>query len=174
LEQQTDLEEEVATLIAEAVNLEKPVAELDPDMPLFGDGLGLDSIDVLEIALAVSRKYGFQLRSDDSANRRIFGSLRSLSAHIAQVPHALTAKPMSEYRRLLAIGLFCAYPLLNHVAAVYGEPRWAALGVALVAWGLTAGWLSAVSSVLVAAGTSRRRAVAWPAFSRLLLYTPPW
>jgi len=84
LTQQTALEEEVATLIAEAVNLERPVAEIDPDVPLFGDGLGLDSIDVLEIALAVSKKYGFQLRSDDPANRRIFGSVRSLSAHIAQ------------------------------------------------------------------------------------------
>jgi acyl carrier protein len=84
LEQQTELEVEVATLIAEAVNLDKPVAELDPNVPLFGEGLGLDSIDVLEIALAVSRKYGFQLRSDDPANRRIFASLRSLSAHIEQ------------------------------------------------------------------------------------------
>lgn len=84
LEQQTELEGEVAKLIAEAVNLDKPVAELDPNVPLFGEGLGLDSIDVLEIALAVSRKYGFQLRSDDPANRRIFASLRSLSAHIAQ------------------------------------------------------------------------------------------
>jgi len=84
LEQQTDLEGEVATLIAEAVNLEKPVAELDPDLPLFGEGLGLDSIDVLEIALAVSKKYGFQLRSDDPGNRRIFASLRSLTAHIAK------------------------------------------------------------------------------------------
>jgi acyl carrier protein len=84
LEQQTQLEGEVAQLIAEAVNLEKTAAELDPDVPLFGEGLGLDSIDVLEIALAVSRKYGFQLRSDDPANRSIFASLRSLSAHIAQ------------------------------------------------------------------------------------------
>ena len=84
MEQKTELEEEVAALIAEAVNLEKPAKELDPNIPLFGDGLGLDSIDVLEIALAVSKKYGFQLRSDDPANRRIFASLRSLSAHIAQ------------------------------------------------------------------------------------------
>jgi acyl carrier protein len=83
-EQQTELELEVAALLAEAVNLDKPAAELDPNMPLFGDGLGLDSIDVLEVALAVSKKYGFQLRSDDPVNRRIFASLRSLSAHIAQ------------------------------------------------------------------------------------------
>lgn len=84
MEQQTELEGEVATLIAEAVNLEKPAAELDPNVALFGDGLGLDSIDVLEIALAVSKQYGFQLRSDDPANRRIFATLRSLSAHIAE------------------------------------------------------------------------------------------
>ena len=83
-EQQTELELEVAALLAEAVNLDKPATELDPNMPLFGDGLGLDSIDVLEVALAVSKKYGFQLRSDDPVNRRIFASLRSLSAHIAQ------------------------------------------------------------------------------------------
>jgi len=81
---QTALEREVAALIAEAVNLEKSAAELDPAISLFGEGLGLDSIDVLEIALAVSKKYGFQLRSDDPANQRIFASLRSLSAHIAQ------------------------------------------------------------------------------------------
>ena len=84
MEQQSELEREVAQLIAEAVNLERPAAELDPEAPLFGEGLGLDSIDVLEIALAVSRKYGFQLRSDDPGNNRIFSSLRSLSAHIAE------------------------------------------------------------------------------------------
>ena len=84
LKPRTELEAEVAALIAEAVNLDKPAAELDPDMPLFGDGLGLDSIDVLEIALAVSKKYGFQLRSDDPANRRIFASVRSLAEHIAK------------------------------------------------------------------------------------------
>ena len=84
VEEQTELETEVAALIAEAVNLDKPARELDPNCPLFGEGLGLDSIDVLEIALAISKRYGFQLRSDDPANRRIFASVRSLSAHIAQ------------------------------------------------------------------------------------------
>ena len=84
LRQQNELEGEVAALIAEAVNLDTPATDLDPDCPLFGEGLGLDSIDVLEIALAVSRKYGFQLRSDDPANRSIFASVRSLAAHIAQ------------------------------------------------------------------------------------------
>jgi acyl carrier protein len=79
----TDLELEVATLIVEALNLEMAPSEIDPEAPLFGEGLGLDSIDILEVALVVSKKYGFQLRSDDSNNTRIFQSLRSLCQHIA-------------------------------------------------------------------------------------------
>ena len=80
----TDLERELAQLVIEAVNLDTPVDAIDPEARLFGEGLGLDSIDLLEVALAVSRRYGFQLRSDDADNGRIFSSLRSLSAHIAQ------------------------------------------------------------------------------------------
>ena len=77
------LEQEVAELIVEALNLEDIQAEdIEPEAPLFGDGLGLDSIDALEIALAISMKYGFQLRSDDSDNQLIFASLRALSGHI--------------------------------------------------------------------------------------------
>jgi acyl carrier protein len=78
-----DLEREVAGLIVEALNLELAPEEIDPEAPLFGEGLGLDSIDILEVALVVSKKYGFQLRSDDSNNTRIFQSLRSLCQHIA-------------------------------------------------------------------------------------------
>ncbi|TPG53566.1 acyl carrier protein [Roseomonas nepalensis] len=78
----TALEAEVAGLIVEALQLEVTPEEIDPEAPLFGEGLGLDSIDALEMALAVSRRYGFQLRSDDERNGRIFASLRSLSAHI--------------------------------------------------------------------------------------------
>ena len=78
------LEAEVAKLIVRTLTLKVDPAQIQPEEPLFGDGLGLDSIDVLEIALAVSKKYGFQLRSDDPANQRIFASLRSLSAHIAK------------------------------------------------------------------------------------------
>lgn len=74
---------EVAALIVEALNLEMGPEEIDPDAPLFGDGLGLDSIDVLEIALVISKRFGFQLRSDDADNARIFSSLRALTAHIA-------------------------------------------------------------------------------------------
>ena len=75
-------EAEVARLIVEALHLETPPEAIDPEAPLFGEGLGLDSIDALEIALAVSRRYGFQLRSDDERNHRIFASLRALAAHI--------------------------------------------------------------------------------------------
>lgn len=74
---------EVAALIVEALNLDMDAAEIEPDAPLFGDGLGLDSIDVLEIALVISKRYGFQLRSDNEDNVRIFASLRALTAHIA-------------------------------------------------------------------------------------------
>ena len=78
------LEHEVAGLIVGALNLEIAPDEIDPTAPLFGDGLGLDSIDILEVALVVSKTYGFQLRSDDSDNTRIFQSLRSLCEHIRQ------------------------------------------------------------------------------------------
>lgn len=79
------LEKEVAELIVTALNLEDvQAAGIDPDAPLFGDGLGLDSIDALEIALAISQRYGFQIRSDDSTNQQIFASLRALSGHIEQ------------------------------------------------------------------------------------------
>ena len=79
-----DLELELARLFVDALNLETPAAAIDPAAPLFGDGLGLDSIDILEVALEISQRYGFQLRSDDENNLRIFQSLRSLAAHVAQ------------------------------------------------------------------------------------------
>ena len=74
---------EVAELIVTALSLDMPPVDIAPDAPLFGEGLGLDSIDVLEIALVISKKYGFQLKSDNEDNLRIFSSLRALSAHIA-------------------------------------------------------------------------------------------
>jgi acyl carrier protein len=80
--QTTAFESELAALIVQALNLEIRPDEIDPEAPLFGEGLGLDSIDMLEIALAVSKKYGFKLRSDDADNERIFASLRALTAHI--------------------------------------------------------------------------------------------
>jgi acyl carrier protein len=80
---QSPAEHELAELIISAVNLEGVNAvDVDPEAPLFGAGLGLDSIDALELALEISKRYGFQLRSDDEENRRIFASLRSLSDYI--------------------------------------------------------------------------------------------
>lgn len=76
------LEGEVALLIVETLNLEIDPAEINPEAPLFREGLGLDSIDALELALALSKRYGFQLRSDDENNRQIFSSLRALSNHV--------------------------------------------------------------------------------------------
>ncbi len=77
-------EQELAKLIVTALNLETQPADIDPAAPLYKDGLGLDSIDILEIALAISKTYGIRLRSDDDNNQKIFGSLRSLSQHIQQ------------------------------------------------------------------------------------------
>ena len=77
------LQLEVAALLVEALNLDLPPASIDPAAPLYGDGLGLDSIDMLEISLVISKQYGFQLKSDNDNNVQIFGSLRSLSEHIA-------------------------------------------------------------------------------------------
>ena len=78
------LELELAQLFVDALNLETSAEAIDPAAPLFGDGLGLDSIDILEVALEISQRYGFQLRSDDENNHRIFQNLRSLAAHVAQ------------------------------------------------------------------------------------------
>ncbi len=75
---------ELAQLIVSSLNLEVAAADIDPVAPLYSEGLGLDSIDVLELALAISKTYGLQLRSDDENNLKIFSSLRSLNEHIQQ------------------------------------------------------------------------------------------
>jgi acyl carrier protein len=75
---------ELAQLIVTTLNLETRAVDIDPQAPLYKDGLGLDSIDILEIALAVSKNYGIRLRSDDGNNQKIFSSLRNLSQHIQQ------------------------------------------------------------------------------------------
>ena len=75
---------ELAQLIVSTLNLEVSAAEIDPRAPLYGDGLGLDSIDILEFSLVVAKSYGVQLRSDDKKNQQIFSSLRALSSHIQQ------------------------------------------------------------------------------------------
>jgi len=82
---QNPAERELAELIVTSLNLENVSAEaIEPEAALFGGELGLDSIDALELALAVSKRYGFQLRSDNADNKHIFSSLRALSGHIQQ------------------------------------------------------------------------------------------
>lgn len=80
---QSPAEQELAQLLVESLNLEDvQPGDIDPEAPLFNSGLGLDSIDALELALAVSKRYGFQLRSDNEDNVRIFASLRALAGHV--------------------------------------------------------------------------------------------
>lgn len=82
---QSDFEQEVAQLIVESLNLEDiGASDIDPEDALFGEGLGLDSIDALELALAISQKYSVQLKADDANVQEVFGSLESLSAYIAE------------------------------------------------------------------------------------------
>ena len=83
LSSNADLQHEVAVLMVVCLNLEVTAGDITPDAPLYGDGLGLDSIDVLEVALIVSKRYGLQLRADSADNQHIFSSLRSLSDYIA-------------------------------------------------------------------------------------------
>ena len=73
---------ELARLIVGTLKMELEAEQVSPTAPLYGEGLGLDSIDVLEIALAISKTYGVKLRSDDKNNAKIFSSLRSLNQHI--------------------------------------------------------------------------------------------
>lgn len=82
--QMNEAELELAQMIITTLDLDLRAEDISPEAPLFGDGLGLDSIDVLEVALAVSRRYGVKLRSDDEASERIFSCLRSLNQHIQE------------------------------------------------------------------------------------------
>ena len=80
---QTADELELAKLLVESLNLEGVAPEeIDAEAPLFNAGLGLDSIDALELSLAISKKYGVQLKSDSEDNRRVFASLRSLNDYV--------------------------------------------------------------------------------------------
>lgn len=82
---QTEQETRLAQLIVKTLNLEDvEPAEIDPAAPLFGEGLGLDSIDALELALAISQEYGVQLRTEDDNVEQAFETLRSLNAYIVE------------------------------------------------------------------------------------------
>jgi acyl carrier protein len=77
------LQREIAGLFVQALNLEVRPEDIDPDAPLYGEGLGLDSIDILEVALILSKQYGIQMRADSQENQQIFRSLRHLAEFIA-------------------------------------------------------------------------------------------
>ena len=78
-----ELQREVARLIVEGLNLDTKAEDIAPDAALYGEGLGLDSIDMLEIAMIISKRYGLQLKAENADNRQVFTSLRSLSDYIA-------------------------------------------------------------------------------------------
>ena len=85
MQTQTEQERELAELIVESLNLEDVSAEeILPQDPLFGEGLGLDSIDALELALAITQKYSIQLKADDEDMQQAFGTLRTLNAYIME------------------------------------------------------------------------------------------
>ena len=71
-------------MIVSALNLEVLPDEVQPLSPLYGDGLGLDSIDILEVALVVSKHFGIQMKADSEDNFQIFSSLRTLAAYIGE------------------------------------------------------------------------------------------
>jgi len=80
-----DLETEIKELIIESLMLDDvKVDGIDSDAPLFVEGLGLDSIDALELAMAVDKRFGVRIRADDEQNRQIFASVKSLAAYVAQ------------------------------------------------------------------------------------------
>ena len=85
MQTQTAQEKELAELIVESLNLEDTSPEdIAPEEPLFGEGLGLDSIDALELALAITQKYAIQLKADDKNMQQAFGTLRSLNTYIQE------------------------------------------------------------------------------------------
>jgi acyl carrier protein len=80
-----DIKTAVKQMIVESLRLEdvKP-EEIKDAEPLFGDGLGLDSIDALELAVAIEKRFGLKIRAEDEKNKQIFRSVESLARHIAE------------------------------------------------------------------------------------------
>ena len=78
----SSLEQDVARLIVQTLKLKVDPASVQPEASLFGEGLGLDSIDALELSLAISQTYGYQLKSSDPEIKAIFSSLRALAKAI--------------------------------------------------------------------------------------------
>ncbi|MBK1699088.1 phosphopantetheine-binding protein [Rhodovibrio salinarum] len=80
----SELEQELAEAMVRVLELEVSTDEIDPDAALFGEGLGLDSIDALELSLEITRRYGVEIRGEDDRNDRIFASLRALASHVQE------------------------------------------------------------------------------------------
>src|SRR3984893_10214212 len=76
------MEREIAGLLVQALNLDIDPCDISPEAPLYGEGLGLDSIDILEVALVVSKRYGIQLRADSQEDGEIFRSLRHFGRYV--------------------------------------------------------------------------------------------
>ena len=78
-----DLEQEIKGLIVEALMLEDVTPdEIEADEQLFVDGLGLDSIDALELALAIEKKYGVEIKASDEEKKQIFSTVRNLATYV--------------------------------------------------------------------------------------------
>lgn len=76
---------EIKELIIDALMLQDMTPEdIDEDAPLLVEGLGLDSIDVLELAMAIGKKYGVKTKADDAQNRHIFASVKNLARFVAE------------------------------------------------------------------------------------------
>ena len=90
----SDTEAELKSLIVEVLMLEDVTpAEIDSEAPIFGEGLGLDSIDALELALAIGKRYGVRIKADDERNREIFRSVKNLAAFIVAERARMGAAP---------------------------------------------------------------------------------
>ena len=89
-----DLEREVRELIVEALMLDDVAPDdIEPEAALFGEGLGLDSIDALELAIAIDRRFGVKIKADDPHNREIFRCVRTLAAYVAKHRAVSAAAP---------------------------------------------------------------------------------
>jgi acyl carrier protein len=80
--QRSPFELEVAKLIVETLKLKADPSSIEPEAALFGEGLGLDSIDALELSLAIAQTYGYLLKSSDPEIKSTFSSLRALARAI--------------------------------------------------------------------------------------------
>jgi acyl carrier protein len=80
----SEVEQDLAEAMVRVLELEVSANEIDPDAALFGEGLGLDSIDALELSLEINRRYGVEIKAEDERNERIFASLRTLARHVQE------------------------------------------------------------------------------------------